>query len=74
MNLASSLQFIHQMNETQQKVFNSIPSLVWLLTEQGDAYFFNKISQEYLGFHESESLVKEWMELIHLDDLDVFQS
>ncbi len=62
------------MNEVQQNVFNSIPSLVWLLSDQGDAYFFNSVSQEYIGLNELEKFKKNWMDLIHSDDISVFQS
>ncbi|RLZ09049.1 EAL domain-containing protein [Acinetobacter sp. 2JN-4] len=62
------------MNEVQQNVFNSIPSLVWLLSDQGNAYFFNSVSQEYIGLNELEKFNKNWMDLIHSDDISVFQS
>ncbi|NIE96263.1 EAL domain-containing protein [Acinetobacter sp. Tr-809] len=74
MNLAFPFHSNHQVSEVQQNVYNSIPSLVWLLSEQGDAYFFNSISQEYIGFNNLEHFAKNWVDLIYLDDISLFQS
>ncbi|WP_423250486.1 sensor domain-containing protein [Acinetobacter haemolyticus] len=73
MNSALTFQSNHQMNEVQQNVFNHIPSLVWLLSDQGDAYFFNKVSQEYIGINEFQKFQNNWMDLLHLEDIAVFQ-
>ncbi|WP_109440649.1 EAL and GGDEF domain-containing protein [Acinetobacter haemolyticus] len=61
------------MNEVQQNVFNHIPSLVWLLSDQGNAYFFNKVSQEYIGTNEFQKFQKNWMDLLHFEDIALFQ-
>lgn len=73
MNSALTFQSNHQMNEVQQNVFNHIPSLVWLLSDQGDAYFFNKVSQEYIGINEFQKFQNNWMDLLHFEDIAVFQ-
>ncbi|MCH7337023.1 bifunctional diguanylate cyclase/phosphodiesterase [Acinetobacter sp. NIPH 2699] len=62
------------MNAVQQNIFNSIPSLVWLISDMGDAYFFNSVSQEYIGLTELEKFEKNWMDLIHFEDISVFQN
>ncbi|MCH7313539.1 EAL domain-containing protein [Acinetobacter sp. ANC 3882] len=76
MNLAIPFHSNHQMNmsEAQQNIFNRIPSLVWLLSEHGDAYFFNSVSQEYIGFNDLEHFAKDWIDLIHSEDRAIFQS
>ncbi|WP_436898251.1 sensor domain-containing protein [Acinetobacter gyllenbergii] len=74
MNLAFPFHSNHQVSDVQQNIYNRIPSLVWLLSEQGDAYFFNSVSQEYIGFNNLEHFAKNWVDLIHLDDSSLFQS
>lgn len=74
MNLAFPFHSNHQVSDVQQNIYNRIPSLVWLLSEQGDAYFFNSFSQEYIGFNNLEHFAKNWVDLIHLDDSSLFQS
>lgn len=74
MNLAISFHANRQMSEAQKNVFNRIPSLVWLLSEQGDTYFFNSVSQEYIGFNDLEHFVKDWTDLIHGEEKPLFQS
>lgn len=73
-NLAFPFHSNHQVSDVQQNIYNRIPSLVWLLSEQGDAYFFNSFSQEYIGFNNLEHFAKNWVDLIHLDDSSLFQS
>jgi len=73
-NLAISFHANRQMSEAQKNVFNRIPSLVWLLSEQGDTYFFNSVSQEYIGFNDLEHFVKDWTDLIHGEEKPLFQS
>ncbi|OBY75736.1 sensor domain-containing protein [Acinetobacter gyllenbergii] len=74
MNLAISFHANRQMSEAQKNVFNRIPSLVWLLSEQGDTYFFNSVSQEYIGFNDLDHFVKDWTDLIHGEEKPLFQS
>lgn len=73
MNLAFPFHSNHHVSEVEQRVFNSIPSLVWLLSEQGDAYFFNSVGQEYIGFNNLEHFAKNWVDLIHIEDISLFQ-
>ncbi len=74
MNLAIPFHSNYQLSEAQQSIFNRIPSLVWLLSEYGDAYFFNSLSQEYIGFNDLEHFAKDWIDLIHSEDRSIFQS
>ncbi|VXA55132.1 conserved hypothetical protein [Acinetobacter proteolyticus] len=74
MNLAIPFHSNYQLSEAQQSIFNRIPSLVWLLSEYGDAYFFNNLSQEYIGFNDLEHFAKDWIDLIHSEDRSIFQS
>jgi diguanylate cyclase (GGDEF)-like protein/PAS domain S-box-containing protein len=73
-NLAIPFHSNYQLSEAQQSIFNRIPSLVWLLSEYGDAYFFNSLSQEYIGFNDLEHFAKDWIDLIHSEDRSIFQS
>lgn len=74
MNLAIPFHSNHQLSEAQQNIFNRIPSLVWLLSESGDAYFFNSLGQEYIGFNDLEHFAKDWVDLIHSEDRAIFQN
>ncbi|ENX13204.1 hypothetical protein F895_02505 [Acinetobacter sp. CIP 64.2] len=73
-NLAFPFHSNHQMSEVQQNIYNSIPSLVWLLSEQGDAYFFNSVSQEYIGFNNLAHFAENWVDLIHSDDISLLRN
>lgn len=44
------------------------------MTEQGDAYFFNKLSQEYIGAQELHQLINGWDNVIHPEDSKLYKN
>lgn len=73
-NATRAFRCFQEMSDIEKNVFDNIPSLVWLLTEQGDAYFFNKLSQEYIGAQELHQLINGWDNVIHPEDSKLYKN